>query len=181
MLIYLGGAFAVFGVALLAIDWGEGFTVFLVRLGRPIHPGIRSGHDATGSTPGVGDVMNSRRWPITFSCLLFLLVAGGLHTGAAEVETHGALKAIFHKGQIESVVALDTLLPDPDLYAVGALGELAGEIHDPWRNRLPFVSPGHRRDPYRKRLDVPMRGATLLVSSAVTKWKTTVLTEVDSL
>jgi acetolactate decarboxylase len=47
---------------------------------------------------------------------------------AGEVETHGALRAIFHENDTGAKVTLDDLLPDPQLYAVGALTDLAGEI-----------------------------------------------------
>lgn len=35
---------------------------------------------------------------------------------------------MFHQGQTGAIVSLDTLLPDPTLYAIGALADLAGEI-----------------------------------------------------
>ena len=45
-----------------------------------------------------------------------------------EVQVHGALRAMFHEGQTGAMVTLDALLPNPDLYAVGALADLSGEV-----------------------------------------------------
>jgi len=50
------------------------------------------------------------------------------HPWRGEVTVHGALRAMFHEGQIGTMATLDTLLPNPDLYAVGALADLAGEV-----------------------------------------------------
>ena len=44
------------------------------------------------------------------------------------VEVHGALRAMFHEGRTGAEVRLDSLLPNPDLYGVGALSELSGEV-----------------------------------------------------
>ena len=50
------------------------------------------------------------------------------HPWRGEVTVHGALRAMFHEGQIGTMATLDTMLPNPDLYAVGALADLAGEV-----------------------------------------------------
>jgi acetolactate decarboxylase len=47
---------------------------------------------------------------------------------ARGVQTYGALRTVMHDSRLGAVVQLDTLLPDPQLYAVGALADLAGEI-----------------------------------------------------
>lgn len=41
------------------------------------------------------------------------------------VQAHGALRAMLHQGRTGKVVSLDAYLPDPELYAVGALADLA--------------------------------------------------------
>lgn len=50
------------------------------------------------------------------------------HFWNREVRVHGALRAMMHEGKTEATVSLDTILPDPDLYAVGALAGLSGEV-----------------------------------------------------
>jgi len=54
--------------------------------------------------------------------------ASGLHPWDGDVRAHGALRAMLHEGQTDATVTLDSMLPDPDLYAVGALAGLSGEI-----------------------------------------------------
>jgi acetolactate decarboxylase len=69
-----------------------------------------------------------------FLAWLFLLAMLGtsLRAWAGDstvgVESRGSLRAMMHDGQVSSVISLDSLLPDPHLYAVGALAELSGEI-----------------------------------------------------
>ena len=50
------------------------------------------------------------------------------HPWRGEVAVHGALRAMFHEGQIGTMATLDTMLPNPELYAVGALADLSGEV-----------------------------------------------------
>lgn len=45
-----------------------------------------------------------------------------------DVRVYGALRAMFHEGQTSAMVTMDTMLPNPDLYAVGALSDLLGEV-----------------------------------------------------
>ncbi len=45
-----------------------------------------------------------------------------------EVQAYGALRAMFHEDQTGPMVNLSQLLPAPDLYGVGALADLAGEV-----------------------------------------------------
>ena len=44
------------------------------------------------------------------------------------VQTHGALRAMLHEGQTGATVTLDKILPNPNVYALGALADLSGEI-----------------------------------------------------
>lgn len=77
------------------------------------------------------------RLPTTILPCLFLLgcatignhsTAGDPRPWDGEVRVHGALRAMFHEGQTRAMVTLDALLPNPDLYAVGALADLSGEV-----------------------------------------------------
>lgn len=61
---------------------------------------------ATGDPPAVGE---PRAWD-------------------GQVQVHGALHAMFHEGETGPMVCLDSLLPNPELYAVGALADLSGEV-----------------------------------------------------
>ncbi len=69
-------------------------------------------------------------------CLLLLgCVANGDHAAVGnprswdgEVRVHGALRAMFHEGRTGATVTLESMLPNPDLYAVGALADLSGEV-----------------------------------------------------
>jgi len=87
-----------------------------------------------------------------------------------EVSVYGALRAMFHDGQIGEMVALDTILPNPNLYALGALADLSGEI---------TVVAGkaylsYALDDDSVRTDVnsqPSAGAALLVASDVPAWQ----------
>ena len=69
-------------------------------------------------------------WLVLLGC-----AANGNHSAAGdprpwdgEVRVHGALRAMFHEGQTGAMVALAALLPNPDVYAVGALADLSGEV-----------------------------------------------------
>lgn len=115
--------------------------------------------------------MNFRKWVGTLLCLLLPLIAGGTHARAGEVDTHGALKEIFHQGKIEAVVSLDSMLPNPDLYAVGALADLAGEITI--IDGTAYLSYPQGTDETRTvKSSNSNAGATLLVSSSVAEWQT---------
>lgn len=86
-----------------------------------------------------------------------------------EVQVYGALRAMFHEGQTGSMVALDELLPNPDLYAVGALADLTGEV-TVIQGKV-YLSYPEGDD--RARTEAPSRtssGATLLVAAKVSAW-----------
>jgi rhodanese-related sulfurtransferase len=85
------------------------------------------------------------------------------------LKVYGALRAIFHQGQTGTMVTLDKLLPNPNLYAVGALTELSGEVtivggktylSYPKGNKELTVAPSKTR-----------AGATLLVTASVREWR----------
>jgi hypothetical protein len=57
------------------------------------------------------------------ACLLLVCAVNG-----GEVQVHSALRAMFHEGQTGTMVTLDTMLPNPDLYAVGALADLSKQL-----------------------------------------------------
>ncbi len=76
---------------------------------------------------------------------------------------------MLHEGQIGANVALDTLLPDPDLYALGALAELSGEVTIV-RGKVYLSYP----EGDTTRTEIPTRtnaAATLLVRSRVPAWR----------
>ena len=90
--------------------------------------------------------------------------------GGAQVRWHGSLRAMMHEGRTAAAVSLGELLPDPHLYAIGALEGLAGEITviagEVWIS-MPGDGPGGvvtERGAYSE------RGAVLLVESHVEDW-----------
>ncbi len=94
----------------------------------------------------------------------------GTHAWNGKVEVHGALRAMMHEGETGTMVTLDTMLPDSNLYALGALTGLAGEV---------TVIAGKAYLSYPEGMDgVRIRttgmsddGATLLVSAVVPAWR----------
>lgn len=87
--------------------------------------------------------------------------------GAVRVD--GALRAMFHQQDTGAKVTLDTLLPDPDLYAVGALAGLTGEI-TVIRGEAYLSYPeqdGARTEVARE----SAAAATLLVGARVPRWR----------
>jgi alpha-acetolactate decarboxylase len=84
------------------------------------------------------------------------------------VQVHGTLRAMFHEGQSAATVTLEAMLPNSDLYAVGALADLAGEITVVGGKVYLSYSEGETA-----RTEMPSRpsaGAALLVASAVPAW-----------
>lgn len=116
-----------------------------------------------------------RRFIILFPlCLL----AGGVlgsstNTGSTfwngTVDAHGALRAMFHEGQTGPMVSLDTLLPDPNLYALGALADLSGEVTV--LGGQAFLSYPDGEDVRSEVSDRPDAAATLLVATRVPAWQ----------
>jgi acetolactate decarboxylase len=85
------------------------------------------------------------------------------------VQAYGALRAMFHEGQTGPAISLDALLPDPELYAVGALASLSGEVTVlGGRAFLSYPSGDGART------EAPAQtsaAATLLVISRVPSWR----------
>lgn len=91
-----------------------------------------------------------------------------------EIAVHGSLRAIHHDGAIGPAVALDTLVPDDSLLAIGALEGLAGEITIVGgRTYLSRPDGDGSRVELVERPDV---SAALLVAASVPRWNTVVST-----
>ncbi len=90
-------------------------------------------------------------------------------TWDGEVRVHGALRAMFHEGQTGAIVTLDAMLPNPDLYAVGALADLSGEITIVGGKT--YLSYPEGADNTRtERTSRTSAGAALLVTAEVPAW-----------
>ena len=75
---------------------------------------------------------------------------------------------LMHEGETGSVVGLDTLLPGPHLYALGALAGLDGEVTI-IDDRVWLSRPG-RDGPDTVRPEESREGAALLVDARVERW-----------
>ena len=95
--------------------------------------------------------------------------AGSEDPWSGEVQVHGALRAMFHQEQTGTMVTLDTMLPDPQLYAVGALADLAGEI-SVVGGKAYFSYPAAAEDTRTETASRSDAGATLLVATRVAAW-----------
>jgi acetolactate decarboxylase len=96
--------------------------------------------------------------------------ARGAALAMAPVQVHGALRAMFHEGQTGTTVTLDSLLPDRDVYAVGALSDLAGEITILAGHA--FLSrPDGAGSARTEEVTTSDAGATLLVAAEVDAWQ----------
>jgi acetolactate decarboxylase len=101
---------------------------------------------------------------------LVSLVTALFAAPAPQVEAHGALRAMMHEGKTGAQVTLDELLPNPNLYAVGALADLAGEITIVAGTAYlsyPSGDNGVRMETRR----TANAGAALLVSATVDRWR----------
>ncbi len=85
------------------------------------------------------------------------------------VRVDGALRAMFHQGQTGPMVTLDKLLPNPNLYAVGALTELSGEVTIVGGKTYLSFPDGDRA--HTEMPSKPNHAATLLVSASVPAWR----------
>jgi acetolactate decarboxylase len=77
---------------------------------------------------------------------------------------------MLHEGRTGSTVALDAVLPNPDLYAVGALAGLSGEVTV--LRGMAYLSHAEGADETRTEATPrPRAGATLLVAAEVADWR----------
>jgi alpha-acetolactate decarboxylase len=113
------------------------------------------------------------------SCLLICGCGGkggdstaeSTRTWNGEVQVYGTLRGMFHAGQTGAQVTLDTVLPNPDLYAVGALADLSGEITVIAGSA--YLSYPEGADSTRtEMLSASGAGAALLVTAEVPRWRT---------
>ena len=89
------------------------------------------------------------------------------------VRVYGALRAMFHEGQTGATVTLDTILPNSNVYAVGALADLAGEVTVVGGKA--YLSYPDGPDATRTESTAqPSAAATLLVVSEVQAWHSVV-------
>lgn len=99
------------------------------------------------------------------------------HEGAGswngEVKVHGALRAIHHQGQTGVQVTLDEILPNPDVYALGAVADLSGEITILGGNAY-LSYPDGEEATRTEMLTETNAGATLLVAADVPVWRAVV-------
>ena len=100
--------------------------------------------------------------------------AGDSHSWGGKVQVHGALRAMLHEGQTGAMVALDTILPNQDLYGLGALAGLAGEITVVGGKA--YLSYPEGADAMRTETTFRTNAAaTLLVTAEVPAWRDFVL------
>ena len=109
--------------------------------------------------------------PILFAC------AGTRHAPApeGEVQVDGTLRGMIHEGKTGPVVKLEGLLPDPALYAVGALAGMAGEVTIVAGK--PYLSYGQGSDARVETSETTAAAAALLVRARVPSWKTVTTTQ----
>jgi len=94
--------------------------------------------------------------------------AAGAWSG--EVQVHGTLRAMMHEGRTGAVVTMDAMLPNPNLYAVGALSDLAGEITV--IGGTAYLSyPAEAQKTRTETLSATDAGAALLVAAEVPTWR----------
>ncbi len=88
---------------------------------------------------------------------------------SGEVQVHGTLRAMMHEGKTGAVVTLDAMLPNPRMYAVGALADLAGEIT--MIGGTVYLSyPVGAQETRTETLAASDAGAALLVAAEVSQW-----------
>ena len=122
--------------------------------------------------------MRHRRPSILLTILLFL--AGGTASGETGVRkpadsgTHvvgryGSLRAMFHEGRTGARVSLKDLLPNENLYALGAIADLAGEITV--LNGIAYLDRPTGNDSAQTEVTTESgEGAALLVTAEVGRW-----------
>jgi len=83
---------------------------------------------------------------------------------------------MLHEGKAGAVVALDSLLPNHELYAVGALADLSGEVTIVG-GRVYLSYPDGSEDVRTETTTKTNAGAALLVTSMVAAWDSVRITE----
>lgn len=96
-------------------------------------------------------------------------ITGSARSWEGRVRVHGALRAMFHEGQTGAMVTLDALLPNRNLYAVGALTDLSGEI-TVIGGKAYLSYPDGADDTRTETTSQTNAGATLLVAAEVPAW-----------
>ena len=103
------------------------------------------------------------------------------HASAAEprgwhgtVAVHGALRAMFHEGETDSMVGLESLLPDSNLYAIGALADLSGEV-TVIAGRTYLAFPEAENAARTEMILESDADAALLISTVVPEWQSLVI------
>ena len=89
---------------------------------------------------------------------------------SSEVKSYGAMRAMFHEHQRGTMVTLGKITPNPNLYAVGALTDLAGEITIV-NGAVHLSYPVGKEDSRTEVITRSGAGATLLVTAEVAEWK----------
>ena len=119
-------------------------------------------------------------WRLGLAALFLFGCAGGGKSPAAgrsstpwnsQVNVAGRLRAMFHEEMTGTTVALDSLLPDSALYAVGALSDLAGEVTIV-RGKAYLSRPVAADSAHTDVVRTSGAGATLLVWAHVPGWRT---------
>lgn len=127
-----------------------------------------------GKTGARGAHLLTMKRPLTAPLFLLLLGACAAtdppRAQRLALRTDGALRAMFHEGATGEVVNLGELLPNPNLYGVGALTELRGEVtivggvaHLSW--------PDGRDGVRHAAVNTTDEGASLLVTAEVGAWR----------
>jgi len=98
-------------------------------------------------------------------------VAGLALAAPATIRSFGSLRAMYHEGRTEQTVGLADLLPDPSLYAVGALAGLAGEVTVVGGETY-LSYPVGTTETRTESTTKPTVGASLLVTAQVPTWRT---------
>ena len=122
--------------------------------------------------------MGKRGWWATLAVVTLLggsaAPAGDGEAWDGRVRVYGELRAIMHDGRTGGVVGLDQMLPDSDLYAVGALEGLAGEITV--AGGTAWLSMPGEGDTWRtEKVRESSLMATLLVAAKVPRWQRVVI------
>lgn len=91
------------------------------------------------------------------------------------VRVRGTLHTMMQQGQTRATSTLGELLPDPQVYAVGALADLSGEVTVVGGQAYLSYSGGVGGTRTEKPI-ITNAGATLLVSAAVSNWQSVVTT-----